>query len=206
MVIATRSRFGALLLVPVLLVSLQVMLSYRLRTNLAVATSVLAGGAGLLYAASPSFLQGTLVRFSAEDRSRTDVLPDLLHALGEFFPAGAGIGTFDPVFRASESLFLVDLTYVHHAHNEYLELAIEGGLPAILLMLVFVAGFAAQAWRVPDLEARDYLLLKRLSAGAILIMLLHSLVDYPLRTITTQALFAFLSAILFLGRRKRQAA
>jgi hypothetical protein len=73
-------------------------------------------------------------------------------------------------------------------------------------MLVFVAGFAAQAWRVPDLEARDYLLLKRLSAGAILIMLLHSLVDYPLRTITTQALFAFLSAILFLGRRKRQAA
>jgi O-antigen ligase len=109
------------------------------------------------------------------------------------------------VFRAAESLSVVEDTYVNHAHNEYLELAIEGGLPAILLLLIFIGAFAAKLWSIAG-RASGGPWLQRLAALAVAVMLLHSLIDYPMRTITTQALFAYLCALLFLKSSPGRAA
>ena len=48
--------------------------------------------------------------------------------------AGPGTSTTDPA--------TIERTYVNHAHNDYLELALEGGIPAIVLMLLFLAWWA----------------------------------------------------------------
>lgn len=81
--------------------------------------------------------------------------------------------------------------YVNHAHNEYLELAFEGGVISVLLMaLYFILLFAALA-RV----RRDPL--QKAAFLSVSFLLIHSLVDYPLRTEALAMTFAYMNAIIF---------
>src|SRR5690606_38328423 len=81
--------------------------------------------------------------------------------------------------------------YFNHAHNDLLELILVGGLPAALLLAVFLAWLARQAFRV--MRARhggSSLTFARLGLAMVVILLLSSLVDYPFRTPLLAPLFA----------------
>ena len=93
----------------------------------------------------------------------------------------------------------VDRYYVNHAHDDYLELAVETGLPGIILMLLFLAWWGRSAWRMLSSPAPDQFAM----AGAIAswAMLLHSAVDYPLRTAAMSAAFAMCLALIIQTRR-----
>lgn len=133
--------------------------------------------------------------FSQE--SRVDYWPVLIRMAFDYLPFGSGFGTFDPVFRYYEPHALLKPAYLNHAHNDWLELVITGGLPAVALALSFVIWairrFQTQkAWRpvtTPDYYAY-------LAAVMITLALLASLVDYPLRTSIHALLFAFASGWL----------
>src|SRR5690606_34739815 len=79
----------------------------------------------------------------------------------------------------------------NHAHNDLLELALTGGLPALSILGWFVAWFglnAASVLRQRDRSAStDF---ARLGVVMIVVLLLSSVVDYPLRTPLMAALFA----------------
>ena len=93
-------------------------------------------------------------------------------------------------------------TYVNHAHNDYLELALEGGMPAILLMIAFLAWWSLRAfaiWRSPNAAE-----LGRAACIASAAILLHSLVDYPLRTAAIATIFAMALALMADPPRRRQ--
>jgi O-antigen ligase len=95
------------------------------------------------------------------------------------------------------------LEYVNHAHNDYLEVALETGLPGILLLLAFLAWFALAAltaWR-SSAEGGN---LARAATLVILVVLLHSLVDYPIRTAAVAAVFAASCALLLPPRVRRR--
>ena len=84
--------------------------------------------------------------------------------------------------------------YVIHAHNDYVELVLETGLAGIILIIVFLAWWAAAVWRVwRTAEAGPY---ARAAAIASAAVLAHSLVDFPLRTAAIATSFAMCLALL----------
>jgi O-antigen ligase len=121
---------------------------------------------------------------------------ELMH---EFGAAGSGLGSFAKLYPLTEDPDEVDRFYVNHAHNDYLELAVETGLPGILLILAFLAWWAAAVWRMLGSPASDQFALAGAIASAAI--LLHSLVDYPLRTAAISVVFAMCLALILQSKR-----
>ena len=119
-----------------------------------------------------------------------------------FLPFGSGLGSFVPVYQFFEKPqdALLD-TYANRAHNDFLETALETGVVGILLMALFAVWFGKSLWRVwtkPEDAANAPLdaALARAASIAIILLALHSLVDYPLRTTALMAVAAVACAIL----------
>ncbi len=121
---------------------------------------------------------------------------------------GSGIGSFVHVLPQFQSRATLIPPYVNHAHDDYLELWLEGGIPALLLMLTFVAWWVTRslrAWRMlpamadADAHAALPMLLRCAAAVGMLVLLLHASVDYALRTLALEATLAVLCA--WLARR-----
>jgi O-antigen ligase len=115
-------------------------------------------------------------------------------------PFGTGFGTFVPVFERFAPRSLVMERYVNHAHNDWLELWMTGGVPAMLLLLGFLVWFAvagARPWRAaaPDAPVFDRAL-ARAATIVITLALVHSAFDYPLRTAAFSVVFAVATAYL----------
>jgi O-antigen ligase len=134
--------------------------------------------------------------------ARLSFVPTTLKAALAYFPFGAGLGSFVPVYagfeRPQDSLLNI---YANHAHNDAAEFLLEAGLMGLLLMTAFVIWLAWRAfevWRTPPpagaLEI-DWSLV-RASTLIIALILAHSFVDYPLRTGAMMAIMAFCVALL----------
>lgn len=162
----------------------------RLGQGLAVAgLLLLAAGASLAIVGERMPAWG--IKESVE--TRTDYWGKAFGAVRDQAPAGSGIGTFEQVYRQYENPAEVDRWYINHAHNDYLELALEGGLPAIVLVILFLWWWgrrASQAWVSPaELE-------QKAAAIASAAILMHSAIDYPLRTAAISAVLAVCLALL----------
>lgn len=108
-------------------------------------------------------------------------------------PAGSGLGSFVPVYHLSEDPLERPSTYVNHAHNDYLEWLLETGVIGLLLLAGFLTWFALRswsAWRDPAASPA------RAASIAIVALLVHSAVDYPIRTAAIAVLFALCCVLL----------
>lgn len=113
---------------------------------------------------------------------RVRAFPIVIKITKDFFPFGAGFGTFDPVFRHYEPFHLLKLTYFNEAHNDIVQLVLEGGVAAPILLLLFVGWWVIatfKAWRSPE---SPQALVARAGSAIVLLCILASIVDYPLRT------------------------
>jgi len=133
---------------------------------------------------------------------REETLGERLRAAGDALAmlavrplAGFGGGTFHvafPPFKGSEHR----LGFYDHAHNDYVEIAADTGLPGLLLLLLVVA---TTAWRALRLLGRDDDPLARgVAAGvlmAIVCVALHSLVDFCLQISANALTFTVLLAL-----------
>lgn len=112
-----------------------------------------------------------------------------------FFPFGSGFGTFDKVFRIYEPDAVLKPSYFNHAHNDFVEILINGGLPAACLLLVFAGWLAC---RIPQLVHRPSSGHKperwagRTGMCCITIIAVASITDYPLRTPLMAAIFTLM--------------
>lgn len=116
-------------------------------------------------------------------------------AAREYFPVGSGLGSFVPIYHLHEDLARVTTTFVNHAHNDYLELLLELGLAGLIGLVLFLAWFIRRAivvWRSDEAD----LTLARAGSVAVGIVMLHSIVDYPLRTAAIASAFALSVALL----------
>lgn len=138
----------------------------------------------------------------------TDLRIELLRPMTDLilatFPFGIGFGAFEPVFRVVEPADMLQRAYVNNAHNDLLQVVVEGGLPAILLLLAFLFWLAGRSWRVWTAKApfSPSDTMARLGTLLALMILAASLVDYPLRTPFAMILAA-LSVAWIGGRRRR---
>ena len=97
-----------------------------------------------------------------------------------FFPLGSGFGSFVPAFKLFEDPTQISNVFANHSHSDYLELALEGGLPGILLVVGLLLWWCRQA--VTIWFARTPRRLDRAAVVATAAILAHSAVDYPART------------------------
>jgi O-antigen ligase len=131
---------------------------------------------------------------TAAVESREQILQTTGRAMADYLPAGSGLGSFRKVYRLYESPGTVTNEYVIHAHNDYAELALELGVPGVILMALFLAWWAGAAWAVfGRSEGSPF---ARAAAIASAALLAHSLVDFPLRTAALSTCFAMCLALL----------
>ena len=196
--------------VPVALICLLVFGRYRptIRRALAVGTILLSAAAVATIAIGP--FDNNLVgeqRDNAELSRQTSFALTWRAAL-DHLPFGSGVGSFQPVYRTQEPLASVGTTYMNHAHSDWLELLLETGLVGIGLAALFLVWWLVRVREIWRDEQRDaFALAAVIATGA---MMLHSVVDYPLRTAALSAVFAFCVALIAgvrpYARRSRDAA
>jgi len=126
------------------------------------------------------------------------LLSTTTRAVFDFLPWGSGLGSFQRVYPLYETPKLVTTTYVIHAHNDYVEVALELGALGIVLMTLFLAWWGAAVWRAwRTAESAPFVRAAAIASAAILA---HSLVDFPLRTSAISACFGMCVALLAGGR------
>lgn len=131
---------------------------------------------------------------SVSASSRADMLRTTWHASRDFLPFGSGFGTFRGAYQLYEDPAQISSTYVIHAHNDYAELLLEFGVAGIALILLFVGWWVAAVTRVwRSAEAGPFVRAASVASAAVLV---HSSVDFPLRTAAVSACFAMCTALL----------
>ena len=134
---------------------------------------------------------------------RFRIAPVLVEILTDFFPFGSGIGTFEEVFYMYEPNQLLQPTYVNMAHNDWLQVLIEGGLVGALFIVALLGMLARSIFTALTGLGRKRQFALVIGLGSMFaIVALASAFDYPLRTPLFQATFVLMVAMLaFLPRR-----
>lgn len=188
------------LAVPVAAASVLMLLPPRSRLRLwvlGIAALLAAVCIGALYFA-PIDAGGVGTHADISVGSRSEILHTTLNSARQYMPFGSGLGTFRDVYPLSESPTDVSAMFVIHAHDDYAELLLELGVAGVLLVLLFLAWWGTVAWRVwRTAESKPFARAAAIASAAIL---LHSLVDFPLRTAAISTCFAMCLALLADGR------
>lgn len=129
---------------------------------------------------------------------RVASLPDVLYSTLVYQPFGAGLGTFQQAFAATEPLDAVRDLHLNHAHNDYLEFTQDLGVLGPAFLAIF---FIVLAVRLIGVFFRRPLSPDRLIARAagicLLLLLAHSAADYPVRAFALLAVTGLLLGLIF---------
>lgn len=139
-----------------------------------------------------------------ESDLRLQIWPIVLDMTRAYFPVGTGFGTFDSAYRIGEPDSQLNAHYVNLAHNDWLQVVLEGG---VLGLVLFAASFlwfglrSFNAWCVPDNRPGSRSL-ARTGSIVIVLILTASITDYPTRTPMVMALLALAAIWLMKGKSK----
>ncbi|KQN00426.1 hypothetical protein ASE78_04760 [Sphingomonas sp. Leaf25] len=198
-VLASASR-TALLLLPLALAGALLPFVRRVRRGRWLPATI---GVAMVAAVALWFtplVQGVLARFATVgEEDRYNYWDNSLFALRQSLPWGTGFGSFQTVYPVVEPLDQIQFLTVPHAHSDYLELAMEGGVPALALALaglVLVGCGLVAALRAGGADATTRRGVAIGATGGIVMLLAGSIVDFPLRMSALLTLFAALVALL----------
>ncbi|HEV2815920.1 MAG TPA: O-antigen ligase family protein [Allosphingosinicella sp.] len=202
--VMTQSRMGgALVLLSFLLTAALIVRGTGLRkgTLAALAAAGLAAAA-LAWVGLTTWSESRLSLSWVEQDLRFKVLPETLEAAKTFFPVGAGWGSFAQIYPRFESVEDLAPEYLNHSHSELTQIVIEGGVAAIVLLLVFLLWYGRAAWRAWSAPSGHGTPEARLCTILIALPLVGSVTDYPLRTPLMACAFAGAAAILAVALRE----
>ncbi|MGN6287790.1 MAG: O-antigen ligase family protein [Sphingopyxis terrae] len=145
-------------------------------------------------------------RVSSVTRIRGEVLADDMRILAwptveaminKFWLLGSGFGSFAQVFKIYEPDSLLQPTYFNHAHNDFAEVIISGG---IFFAILIACAVLWVSWKISRRGLRNLVRGYRgdTRLPAILIILIAvgaSLVDYPLRVPSLQVFLIWVIVI-----------
>jgi hypothetical protein len=198
---ASQSRMGMLLAMASVVLSALLLIgafkqkeqisSARIATISMMVVLVVLGNFGLL----------TLLRFGELDtvddfrltmyRTSSDIATGLL-------PTGSGFGTFVPVYQLFEQpQNMLEGLFVNKAHNDWLQLVLEGGLPMAVLLVLAVIWYAIVSLRIwTHTIADEGDVYRRMATIVVALLGAHAIVDFGLRTPAIMTLFAFCLGIM----------
>ncbi len=144
--------------------------------------SIFIAGVGILMFDTSSILEGDY---------RQIIFATTWLAIQQHLITGTGLGSFVLVYPMYEATKDVQRFYANQAHNDYLQLLLELGLMFIPLFLFFLIQMFRNMFRSGFTQ---YISI------SLFAVLLHSIIDYPLRTMAIAIVFGTLLAILFSER------
>ena len=115
-------------------------------------------------------------------------------AIEDHWMLGSGLGSFETTYPLYELTEQIGLKYTHHAHNDILELLLETGLPGLILSVAML---------IMILRSFDRSLFTQGCIFAVLTIILHSTLDYPLRTMAVGIVFSYFMAIVLTKKGKK---
>lgn len=144
-------------------------------------------------------VQQRIEQTNLTQESRDEVVTDALPLLSQYGIIGTGGGTFYTVYPQVQSDSIQH--FYDHAHNEYLQFAIEFGIvgAAIIAMLVLLCAKSA----LSAMRHRRHPLPRGTAFAtvmAVIGMALHCTVDFPLQAPANTAIFIILLALGALSR------
>ncbi|MEL1251533.1 O-antigen ligase family protein [Aurantiacibacter gilvus] len=188
------------------------LLGGRVRASTLVGVAGAGGLVVLVLAMANSDQVPALDRLLASDTfedMRFAILPTLLEMIGEFAPFGSGTGSFENVYYMFETRENMEASYVNMAHNDLLQVLIEGG--AVVLGFILTAAVIVYRTVMSLLRRHEAPRPLLICVAAItLIVVMASAADYPLRAPLFQAnitlLLVALSALAAKARQEAQGA
>lgn len=214
LLILTGSRAGLLLSVPTLALCAWLLLrapateeivrraSRRVKLVLAsmaaIAIAVLVFVFGVLAFSTRNTALSRLFEVEVAEGLRWRYLPVFVDMIRDYLPFGSGFGSFEKVFNAYEPVETLSTRYMNQAHNDPVQLAIEGGMPALVIAFAVLIWFVRRLYRMWRTGYRTDRLSAVFFGGSIALWLAASLVDYPLRTPLAAMLVVALTARLSL--------
>jgi O-antigen ligase len=149
---------------------------------------VLAGGTSWILLTEEGSQLFEFEELGSANASRQNIWSNTALAIRDHLPLGSGLGTFTAVYPRYEDPAMIQRVYINHAHNDYLELLLELGLAGLVPFAAFLVWWSRSFARIWfDETASPFAFAGAIASGTILI---HSIVDYPLRTAAVGGIFA----------------
>lgn len=135
-------------------------------------------------------------RFSVDHMRdlRWEIFATSMQGIGDFFPLGSGSGTFPYVYPLYQLPH--DNYFINHAHNDYLEWVFDGGILAVAIIVAALYLYFKN-WKVVWIKG-EWRVFRFIQVGAgigVLMMILHSLIDFNLHKPVNAIYFAFFLAV-----------
>jgi O-antigen ligase len=204
-IVVSRSRGALLAGLPAALCAFAIAVTALARNTrtvrITLAVAVLATlGAVAMVGFDAVFSRFEVRSFAADAALRGQLARTTLEGAWQFWPFGAGWGTFSSVYPRFQPASIVG--FANQAHHDYAQLLFEGGIFAVVLMAAFAwlalsraAQLARAAMRRRRMRSEE--LLSVLCGLGLLGFLLHSLVEFSMH-IPANAIMASLLAGVYL--------
>jgi O-antigen ligase len=196
-IVVTKSRFGLILLIPVLIASIFILQRGELPKWASKRAFLIPAFALFAVVAAATLIVVARVPVDPSKpriETRSEIWGHTLEAIDQYFPVGSGVGTFVPIYARFQPPERLNDIYVNHAHNDYLELLLEEGIPAAVLIIgAFLWFFLAtiDVWR-----SQASAPFKRAATVSVFVVLIHSFVEYPARTAAIASILAYSAAVI----------
>ena len=205
-----RSRAGLGLSIVALFGTFALAYSGQAATSKWTPSRLMAAAIGLAFLFATQFALYRIMERFADDPLADARIPfarNTITAALQNMPFGTGLGSFVQVYGGFERpQDTLANTFANHAHNDFLELWLETGVFGIAGVACFVVWFSQRTFEIwarkrSGAVGVDALLAQAATLVAAL-LLVHSVVDYPLRTTALAMVFAFCCALLIPARRQ----
>ena len=178
---------------------------WKLFVPVAVLVLCLGGYAGLTLATNPAVKSA----FDGSANYRLIVWNNTLELLKQQPVLGHGAGSFPNMYGAVLNVNQADPSFgkdvqIRRAHNDFLQTAVELGLPGFLLLVLFAGGVLVMALRLMNAQRTDLEQFVVFAAsGALVTFLVNAFFGFPFQRAVTP-LLAFLSAGMIIALYCRQ--
>lgn len=156
--------------------------------------ALLIGGGAIVYLSGVFDVLSSELQ-KTEGLSRMAITKQSFVILADYMPFGSGLGSFSDIYKFYESETEIRPQFVNHVHNDYFEFILEMGLVGCVILLGILSWFTTHLWSIVRSSQTVDPNVKAATIGLIMVAI-HSFVDYPIRTIAISVCFALCAAIV----------
>lgn len=196
-IIATRSRAGMMIVGASLALWMSIAVIRRLEWRRVFAQACVVGLAAVVgaFVTALSDVPAKGFEFHGGLSVRLELIRSAL-AMFDQHPFGVGVLCFPLLYPSYRSILEQDSAGVY-VHNDYVQFLVEGGVPLLLLLSLFVGSVLGRAWTSVRLSPRNARFEELGFALALITLSAHALINFTFYCLPLGILVGLLSARLF---------